>query len=405
MKKGAFVIIVLIFFVVGILSGYYYYSYKSAKDLEFSYNSLGWEYYRNLEYNKAIEEFNKYTSKNKKNHYAYNGLGWSNYNLGDFSKAVENFEKAVSLDILDDFSYFSFQGLGLSYYQLYSGNLGVSSNLELSENFFKKSESAFKESITLNPGISNNYQGLGQLYFEKAKIDLNENYFVLAEDNFHNALNLDSFNPVLHNFIASSTYFKNLRFHQSELNYSYITSLYEQSLALRPTADAYSGVALMNLKAGNIEKAIENYEKSLELNDQENLNAMHGLGLTLIAQEKYSDAIDYFNDLLKIFPDNLNILRALGISYIENNDYVGAEETFKKTLEIDDGYVPAYLNLIYIYYKQNEFIKSEDMLQKALAIESDLLRINYRPEMIECMDNLNLKYTTKDIIRCYDLAY
>ena len=119
MQKRGIIIIIIVVLVLGIFLGYNYSNQQQVKhfkgNLEESYDSLGWKFYREGKYDAAVAEFKKYIKSNKNNFFAHTGLGWSLYKKGIYDEATDSFETAISLK-QDD--YLPYSGLGWSYYNL-----------------------------------------------------------------------------------------------------------------------------------------------------------------------------------------------------------------------------------------------------------------------------------------------
>ena len=117
---------------------------------------------------------------------------------------------------------------------------------------------------------------------------------------------------------------------------------YLKSLAIRPTAEAYTFLGWTYGIMGVYEHAIEYAEKAIRT-DPEYGNPYNDIGVFLIEQGKEDAAIPYLEKAKRAkryccyqFP-----YFNLGRIYIKKKQYEKAREEFKKSLEIDPGYLPA----------------------------------------------------------------
>ena len=117
---------------------------------------------------------------------------------------------------------------------------------------------------------------------------------------------------------------------------------YMKSLAIRPTAEAYTFLGWTYGHLGVYEHAIEYAEKAIRT-DPEYGNPYNDIGVYLIEQGKEDEAIPYLEKAKRAkryccyqFP-----YFNLGRIYIKKKQYEKAREEFKKSLEIDPSYLPA----------------------------------------------------------------
>jgi len=117
---------------------------------------------------------------------------------------------------------------------------------------------------------------------------------------------------------------------------------YLKSLALRPTAEAYTFLGWTYGIMGVFEHAIEYAEKAIRT-DPEFGNPYNDIGVYLIEQGKEDEAIAYLEKATRAkryccyqFP-HFN----LGRIHVKKKQYEKARQEFTKSLEIDSGYLPA----------------------------------------------------------------
>ena len=85
---------------------------------------------------------------------------------------------------------------------------------------------------------------------------------------------------------------------------------------------------------GKSEEALESYDKSIELclNDDKDANTWASKGNTLLGLQRYSEAIECYNEALKLGGNNPIILNNKGVAHMELDDFEEAMECFTKVL-------------------------------------------------------------------------
>ena len=128
--------------------------------------------------------------------------------------------------------------------------------------------------------------------------------------------------------------------------YEQALKLYDESLAIQPTAEAhtYKGWTLSHMREHK--RAIEEAEKAIRI-DPDFGNPYNDIGVYLIELERDDDAVAYLEKAKTAkryccyqFP-HFN----LGRIYLKKKLYEKARDEFKKALEIDPTYEPAQAGL------------------------------------------------------------
>lgn len=85
---------------------------------------------------------------------------------------------------------------------------------------------------------------------------------------------------------------------------------------------------------GKSEEALISYDKSLELclDDTKDSNTWASKGNTLLGLQRYDEAIECYDNALKIDDSNPIILNNKGVAYMELDDFQSAIECFTKVL-------------------------------------------------------------------------
>jgi tetratricopeptide (TPR) repeat protein len=124
--------------------------------------------------------------------------------------------------------------------------------------------------------------------------------------------------------------------------YEEAIQLYAKSLAIMPTAEAYTYLGWTYSYMGDYQRAMEEAEKAIRI-DPDFGNPYNDIGVYLIEQGKEDEAVPYLEKAIRAkryccyqFP-HFN----LGRIYLYKKRYDKARQEFEKSLEIDPGYLPA----------------------------------------------------------------
>jgi tetratricopeptide (TPR) repeat protein len=167
------------------------------------YNSLGLFYYYSGDFQTAIYYFKKSIDEDANYQFAYISLAYIYDEGNNFPAALDYLLKAEKIDGNNPDLY---NNLGIVYYHLSD---------------YDNAENSFLKAIALNNRFAEPYSNLGFLYIDKSEYDISREYFIKSIE-----LNLD--NQVL-------------------------------------MAESMAGLALINLKTNNIDRAISYKESSLRL--------------------------------------------------------------------------------------------------------------------------------------------
>ena len=100
-----------------------------------------------------------------------------------------------------------------------------------------------------------------------------------------------------------------------------------------------------------------------------NIKKLYKKGVNLMADEKLDDAIEIFEQALRIEPDNVEILMKLGYARFHLEDHLDALKVYDKVLEIDVTNPEAWNLKGLVHYEQKKYSQALDAVNK--AIESD----------------------------------
>lgn len=126
-------------------------------------------------------------------------------------------------------------------------------------------------------------------------------------------------------------------------------------------------------RSGQMEKAIEEYQKSLAL-DSTNVQTLYGLGLVYRQLDQTDQAIGYLAKAVGINPRYIDAYYELGLAYWKKKSYEEAINQFTTVTnfgpESGSKYPKAYYSLGRIFLLQEQLDQSLEALQTAVAFDS-----------------------------------
>ena len=100
-----------------------------------------------------------------------------------------------------------------------------------------------------------------------------------------------------------------------------------------------------------------------------NIKKLYKKGVNLMADEKLDDAIEIFEQALRIEPDNIEVLMKLGYARFHLEDHNDALKVYDKILDVDVTNPEAWNLKGLVHYEQKKYAQALDAVNK--AIESD----------------------------------
>jgi len=122
---------------------------------------------------------------------------------------------------------------------------------------------------------------------------------------------------------------------------------YEQSLLFNPdNPKTYHNLGEAYLQKNNLDKALENINKAISLEPDENLRVLSYLnqGLIFKRQRNWPDALKAYNKVVALRPGYAKAYNNIGTIFIEVTDYDHAIANFDKAIELDRNFAFAYNN-------------------------------------------------------------
>jgi len=145
---------------------------------------------------------------------------------------------------------------------------------------------------------------------------------------------------------------------------------YQKALEINPRdPEAHFGIAEAYRRKGLFGEAEKHLLRTLEL-DPRNLEARLNLGVVYLMQERYAQAIEQ-NDLLMKDPTFLRPARALvnrGWARYKSGDAKGAESDFRRAIAAEPANYFGHLDLGIVLYERGEMVKSIQEFKRVLDL-------------------------------------
>ncbi|XP_071501487.1 tetratricopeptide repeat protein 13-like [Diadema antillarum] len=155
----------------------------------------------------------------------------------------------------------------------------------------------------------------------------------LAIQDFSKAIELDPKNPVSWEKRAEI-------FTTQGRNREAYTDI-SKALELRPTAKLFKYRGYMMFKEEKYVAAMKDLMESVK-RDNNQVDVMHLLGLSLYHQGKIHEAIRIYKKALELKSDYVDLLRSMAHAYRELGEYREALDCFNKALHIDPEHIPSF---------------------------------------------------------------
>jgi tetratricopeptide (TPR) repeat protein len=201
------------------------------------------------------------------------------------------------------------------------------------------------------------------ILFGFAYLNLEKYYF--AQSAFERAYELDSEWPTTQYFLGL-TYAElgNTKDSIIYLNYALSNNFEPQLVIYRKLADLY-------METADYTKAVESYEKVLELNNEDINSFVRPIWIYLDYLNQPDKALKIAEVAVTTFPENAMAYNLLGWSQAGLKNFVGAEKNLKKSLEIDPNLAAAHYNLANMYKAMGNNDSASKEYQKAYELDQN----------------------------------
>ncbi|WP_300703932.1 ATP-binding protein [Bacteroides sp.] len=294
-------------------------------DIEF-YNSLGFVYFENHNYEKAQKAYSQALLINSNNPISLFYSAYIYHDIGNTSKAIEFYKKIIKKDPHDEIVLYN---LATIYKNLKEYN---------------KAEKLYKKVIKINPNDSDAYYNLGDLY---ELTECNEKAIKIYEKIIEsNPQEIDAYINLGALYIVSNDFSK------SEIILKKVIEIDSTNV------QALIGLGIISEQKKDIEKAIKWYEQSI--NNTPSSLAYLSLANLYENNQEYSNAEKYYLSALDLEPDRADIWEQFGDLYQYHiSNFAKAEEAYLKAQVIENSNSLKY-SLIDLYRDRMNRIKEAE---------------------------------------------
>ena len=162
--------------------------------------------------------------------------------------------------------------------------------------------------------------------------------------------------------------------------------------------EAHCGLSRAYLELNELDKAEISALTALRLNSDysaalsliDDIKNVHcNNGITYLNDERYSDAVAAFQNVITLDPNFTAAHFNLGMTYLKIENYPRAIGALQKTINLDRTHKVAYHTLALAYFGQHELENAKNAAKDALKIDA-----NYQParSLLEAIDPISRAY-------------
>jgi len=319
--------------------------------------NLAIAYLNDSQYSEAIPEFEAITKLDKDFIDAHCGLSRAYLELNELDKAEISAKTAISLNSDYPSALTLIDAIKNAHY-----DNGIASLNNLSYN---DAVSSLRKVEDLDPEHKNVGYNLGRAYIGLKEYDK-------AINSLQHAL---SANPELDgiHFNLGHVYVEQRQFDNA------IQHLERAIISDPNKIDAHYDMARAYRELGNLEAATNAASETLRLNP--NFQPIHDLvesikqthynkGIAYLNDERYSDAVASFHNVIALDSDFTPVNYNLGIAYLKMENYPRAIDVLQKAVKLDTTHKSAYHALALAFFGQHELENARNAAKEALKIDS-----------------------------------
>ena len=371
-------------------------AFDTARNLnrkwEYPQYGIGLVYFAQGEMDRAREMFENITHQKKKFAPAYFKLGQVLATQGFFEDALEEYAKGskyqdYSGQVLHELAViFNEKGNIDGALQLYQRTIAaepthVQSHFALGEIFYTNGDTEtalhhYQQALSLTPSLKDAFYEPLEPYFaglitpQQAMPILEKAMFVLPDDPrsyfYAGAVEADAGNTEK----AIQHYEKTLEIIETD------TSYLQLELHLGNFNDVYFNLGELHHQQGDIDTAVDYFKRALALYP-ELADRFMVQGQRAFDEEKYQDAIEPLNIHLLLFPEDVSATYLLGQSYEANGNTDGAITFYERTLTLDPQRPDVLFKMVHIYRGREAHQQAVDTLKRLIEIAPETTEAHY----------------------------
>ena len=371
-------------------------AFDTARNLnrkwEYPQYGIGLVYFAQGEMDRAREMFENITHQKKKFAPAYFKLGQILATQGFFDDALEEYAKGskhqdYSAQILHELAViFNEKGNTDGAIQLYQRTIEVEpthaqAHFALGEIFYTNGDTEtarhhYQQALSVTPSLKDAFYEPLEPYFaglitpDQAMPILEKAMFVLPDDPrsyfYAGAVEADAGNTEK----AIQHYEKTLEIIETDTSYLQI------ELHLGNFNDAYLKLGELHHQQGDVDTAVGYFKRALALHP-ELADRFIAQGQRAFDAEKYQDAIKPLNIHLLLFPEDVSATYLLGQSYEASGNTDSAITFYERTLTLDPQRPDVLFKIVHIYRGGEAHQQAVDTLHRLIEIAPETTEAHY----------------------------
>lgn len=320
--------------IIGTILVVFFYQVGYAKESSL----VGDTYFDEGRWDDAINEYEKYLLKDKKQPEVYFKLGKAYYKKGDFEKAVEAF--TIVTELKPD------------YLEAYQRLSEASMQIAAPEN---EIDMCLKE-VRKNPNNADAHFRLGLSYYKHNNLED-------AKREYETAIGLDS--------NKAEAYFNLGVLYQDFDSQDKAIEMYKKAIEITPNYDtSHFNLGVAYYKIGHLKDAISEYERVIKINPNY-VDAHVNLGIAYFVKGAYNDALKALKRALTLNSNAAKIHYYLGNIYNNLGKLDKAVLEYEQAVKINPKLIAPHYNLGIIYLKKKMADRAIAELTTVIILDHD----------------------------------
>ena len=365
---------------------------KVNRKWEYPQYGIGLVYFAQGEIDRARETFENLTQKNKRFAPAYFKLGQVLATEGFFDEALKEYAKGsqhqdYSAEVLYELAViFDEKGNTDGAIRLYQRTIEAEPRhakalFALGERFYTSGDTTaavqhYQHALSLTPSLKDTFYEPLESYFaglmtaDAAMPILEKAMLVLPDDprsHFYTGMVEADAGNIQE---AIESYEKTIEIIEVD------PSLMQTELLLGDFNDVYLKLGELYHQQGDVETSVAYFKRALALNP-ELANKFIEQGQRAFDERRYQEAIESLNTHLLLFPEDVSAAYLLGQSYEANGDTDNALTLYQRTLTLDSQRTDVLFKMVHIYRNRESHQQAIDTLQKIIEIAPDTIEAHY----------------------------
>ena len=248
-----------------------------------------------------------------------------------------------------------------------------------------------KKEIQRNPRLPRPHYLLGAVYFDKGDM-------TSAITNFQNCLKVDpNYEPAREKLIQA--YQKTGQSNQALRQVEQRVKSQQGHRSFHESADSYNRLGTLHYRQGDMDKAIDAFEKALKRSPhhktaKQNLNQLYRQkAFNALKRRAFDEATTYFEKAIRLDPENATTYRVIGDGYALASEYAQAITYYQKALELAPDDAETQKNLALTYTNHGVVLRNRGEWDAAIRAYRDALALQptYQIAKANLIDALSQK--------------